>query len=99
MKNYEGKWMGKLFFLILVGLIIYFSIRSIFKPIKKPAKAPKYNSPKQEPETELVQDPECGVYLDPAGSITLKQEGKIYYFCSEECRDRFLNRLNLEEAK
>jgi len=93
MKNYEGKLMGKLFFIILLVSIIYFSIKSIFKPIKKPARTPEYKKSKQEPSTEMVQDPECGIYLDPSCSITIEQEGKIYYFCSEECRDKFLNKL------
>lgn len=42
---------------------------------------------------EMVQDPECGVYVDVDSSISVKDGNKTYYFCSYDCRDKFLERL------
>ena len=36
-----------------------------------------------------VKDPVCGADLDPKVSIHEQREGRDYYFCSEECRDKF----------
>lgn len=37
----------------------------------------------------LVQDPVCKTYIAQRDSIHLRQDGEVYYFCSEQCRDRF----------
>ena len=36
---------------------------------------------------EMVKDPECGTY------ISVRDGDKVYRFCSYECRDKFLERL------
>jgi Cu+-exporting ATPase len=36
-----------------------------------------------------VKDPVCGAQVDPSGSIREQEEGHDYYFCSEECRQKF----------
>jgi len=42
-------------------------------------------------EQTTAQDPVCKMNVDPIGQGTKKIEfeGKIYFFCSEECRDNF----------
>jgi YHS domain-containing protein len=42
-----------------------------------------------------VKDPVCGMYMDPRLAIRLRrqQEGDLY-FCSEECRRRYLSGSN-----
>jgi YHS domain-containing protein len=38
----------------------------------------------------IVTDPVCGMRIDPDdAAATAEHEGKIFYFCSEACRDRF----------
>jgi YHS domain-containing protein len=39
--------------------------------------------------TLLHQDPVCGTYVAAASSLRKISGGKVYHFCSEECRDRF----------
>lgn len=39
--------------------------------------------------TLLHQDPVCGTYVAAASSLRKIIRGKVYHFCSEECRDRF----------
>ena len=39
----------------------------------------------------VVVDPVCGMRIDPDDAVaTVEYEGRIYYFCSEACRDGFL---------
>jgi len=47
----------------------------------------------QEEDTKLIRDPVCGMPLKPE-KIKFKTEfrGKVYYFCSEYCQRRFLER-------
>ncbi len=42
---------------------------------------------------EMVKDPECGTYIDMDSSITVKDGETIHRFCSYDCRDSFLKKL------
>ena len=99
MKNSERRPVGRLFLIALLLLIIYFTIKSFFQPIKKPQKSPQYKKSEHEPETEMVQDPVCGVYVPLESAFTLSYQGKVYYFCSSACREKFQEKLKSGEEK
>ena len=40
---------------------------------------------------EMVQDPRCGVYLPKSSAVLSKRAGKKLYFCSEECKEKFMD--------
>lgn len=40
---------------------------------------------------DLVKDPVCGVYVPVKSAFSANKDGKKVYFCSENCRDRYLN--------
>jgi ribosomal protein L24E len=42
---------------------------------------------------EMVKDPECGAYIEADSGITVRDGETIHRFCSYECRDKFLQRL------
>ncbi len=60
----------------------------------------KKNVEKEKEETqkliangELVKDPECGTYVDPETAISVKNGEERHHFCSYECRDAYIKRL------
>ena len=42
------------------------------------------------PVDELVQDPVCKVYVPRHEAIVLKGQGESIYFCSDKCRDHYV---------
>ncbi len=48
---------------------------------------------------EMVKDPVCGTYVSTSSDIRVKDGDKIYYFCSYECRDNFLKKLEENKQK
>ncbi|MES1262405.1 MAG: YHS domain-containing protein [Acidobacteriota bacterium] len=44
---------------------------------------------KQTGDTLLQQDPVCGTYVSVETSLRKLTGGRVYHFCSAECRDRF----------
>jgi YHS domain-containing protein len=51
-------------------------------------------SAKQVPLTgELKKDPACGTYIAAATSIQEKVGGETFYFCSKQCRDKYVASL------
>jgi YHS domain-containing protein len=66
------------------------------KPRSAPGAAPSgappsgTASPGERSESTLLhQDPVCGTYVAAASSLRKISGGKVYHFCSEECRNRF----------
>lgn len=45
----------------------------------------------------LVEDPVCHTLIPKGQAIRLRQKGKTYYFCSEECCDTFTRESGGEE--
>ncbi len=62
----------------------------VLKRFLSSPKLPKRNPP-QEIQDEMVQDPVCKVYLPKRQAVVLKSpNGMNYYFCSTQCREKFI---------
>ena len=48
---------------------------------------------------EMVKDPECGAYIAVDGNITVRDGATVYRFCSYDCRDAFVRRIQENRAK
>ncbi|MBI5286752.1 MAG: hypothetical protein HY878_04075 [Deltaproteobacteria bacterium] len=44
----------------------------------------------QYPGDELVLDPACKTYIPKDSALRVRDGEMVHYFCSEECRGRFL---------
>ncbi|MBQ4567028.1 MAG: transcriptional regulator [Desulfovibrio sp.] len=42
---------------------------------------------------EMVKDPQCGAYVAVDGNISVRDGDRIYHFCSYDCRDKYLQKL------
>ncbi len=40
-------------------------------------------------QPEKARDPVCGMTVDTASAKSSVNDGRIYYFCSQSCRDKF----------
>ncbi|MDF2877374.1 MAG: hypothetical protein K0S30_470 [Clostridia bacterium] len=54
---------------------------------------------KKEPLKELVSDSVCGQEIDKKEAYRLFKEGKEHFFCSWECREKFLKENHSLEGK
>ncbi len=43
-----------------------------------------------QPIGELKRDPVCGTYVDASSSLKTTAAGQTLYFCSEDCRSKYL---------
>jgi len=74
-------------FLLLFALVyLTIQLARFFHNIKR------YSSPSSPPRLSgvMVKDEVCETYIPEEEAIKEKIDGKIYYFCSQECRRRFL---------
>ena len=48
---------------------------------------------------EMVKDPECGAYIAADSTITVRDGETTYRFCSYDCRDAFVRRIQTDRQK
>lgn len=80
--------------IVLRILFIAFGIW-IFRRLLMAFQAPKRAGSPTTPagaENTMVKDPVCGMYMDSRLAIRLEDRSEALFFCSEECRKKFLNK-------
>lgn len=82
--------MGRILFLLILVICIYFLGRSIFAPRPPHTSGRERGRANKAPlDTELVQDPQCQLYIPRAEAVRRSIRGRTYHFCSRECADKF----------
>ena len=84
--------MWRIFIYVILLGIVYWIARQAFSPRKKSA-----SNLKQSGEV-LVQDPVCKCYLPRSQAQAADFRGEKVFFCSEECRRKFLAGKTLPKA-
>jgi len=82
--------MYRLILIIILLLLSYSIFRYLMKDMTGRAK--KINR-ESEPE-ELVQDPYCKTYIPKRSALRKKVSGRNYYFCKQECLEKFIQNEN-----
>lgn len=78
--------------LLVILALLYLGYR-LFKALVLPQKSTRRTRGEEgltEIDDVMVKDPFCGTYFPEHKAVKGVVEGKTYYFCSTECRDRFL---------
>lgn len=72
---------------LLALFLILWVIGRLFRALAGHGKATNRKPP------PLVQDPACGLYIDPESAVrTLREDGRTVYFCSQDCYDTYLKK-------
>lgn len=81
---------------ILLPLFLFLLVRSMIKSMFATGRQ-VMRRPEPPPDTpqvvvggELKKDPVCGTYVSASVAVTRRVKGEIIYFCSAECRDKFV---------
>ena len=77
--------------LIFLGLLylLYRVVKSWMASLNAPKTGP-YDQRTPEIDDVMVKDPFCEVYFPKRDGIRITYEGQELYFCSTECRDKFI---------
>ena len=84
----------RILYYLVFGWLIYYVYKSFTKGRSSSVeKNPfsKNNSVVQ--GGEFIKDPHCHVYFPKAKAIILNHKGEIYFFCSEDCKKKFIAAL------
>jgi uncharacterized protein len=78
---------------VLAFVATLWFIKRLFRPgYRRNSRAPGSGATNERPQQqkEMVKDPVCGMYMDPRLAIRLEEKGEHLFFCSEECRQKYL---------
>ena len=81
----------------MIKLIIYILLIYVAYKVIKAWAAPSVSTERGEERDSglvddiMIKDPVCGVYFPKKDGIYLNADGRDMYFCSSECRDRFVD--------
>jgi uncharacterized protein len=89
--------------IILVGILIYVLYKILWKGDWFPSLFSRHskgrgNHPQSALE-ELKRDPVCGAYIPGSQAIQHRTGGETRYFCSEECKQKFLEQEKQEKKE
>jgi YHS domain-containing protein len=79
----------------IIGIIAR-AFSSLSNPPAAPRQTPRQNQPRDTQVPlggELKKDPACGTYIATATSLQEKVGGETFYFCSKQCRDKYVASL------
>ncbi len=76
---------------ILAFLGVLWILRRILGLFIAKTVKPSQPDPASGAPTTTVKDPVCGMYMDPRLALPLRHKGEEVFFCSEECRQKYLN--------
>ena len=78
---------AKIFVLAAILAAVFF----FFKIKDKKNDEQKYADDNEEVKAvEMKQDAVCGSYVEETTKYKVRLHDKIYYFCSEECKNKFI---------
>jgi YHS domain-containing protein len=83
------------FLFLILGLWL---LRQVLGKIMKSARPPGMDGNASVAPNNMVKDPVCGMYMDSRLAVRLENRKQSYYFCSEECKDKYLSRSGEEEG-
>ena len=75
-------------FLFILFFLLYRLVKALFFSSTK--KNIEIVPPDKGPgEDEMVQDPNCGIYIVKGDAYPARIKGKSLYFCSKECLEKY----------
>ena len=79
--------------IVIFVLVCYVLYRLFMNDRKKNADKEAKAEKKRMEAGEMVQDPVCGAYVDKETSISVRNGDHVTYFCSYECRQKYLDKI------
>lgn len=87
--------MWKLIILLVLGFVLY----KMFMGDKKKKELDKKKDHEKKAATgQMVKDPVCGAFVPLDGDIRVRDGETVHQFCSYDCRDKFIKRLEALNA-
>ncbi|MDM7998070.1 MAG: hypothetical protein QUT30_20565 [Acidobacteriota bacterium] len=76
---------------ILSAIFLVWILRRLFLLFLGKSRIGRTKGASTEGSNPMVKDPVCGMYMDSRLAIRLQRKQEDIYFCSENCKQKYLN--------
>ena len=84
--------------LLIIGCLLYILYKLLTGSYRKKVRGrQRGSSSENKVQDVLVEDPVCHTYIPKGQAVQLHHNKQMYYFCSNECCERFLKKKGAEE--
>jgi len=80
----------------LTFVVLAYLAYKLFTRSNKNSEVESKSSDSSNNPVELVKDPTCGTFVEKTTNFKVKYYNNIYYFCSEDCRQKFIEKMKSE---
>ncbi len=87
--------MWKLLIIAIAGFVLY---KMFMGDKSKKESDKKKETAKKVAKGEMVKDPVCGAFVSLDSAVRVRDGEKVHHFCSYECRDAFIQRLEASKG-
>ena len=85
---------------LLIALLLVFLVYTLVQSIKQFLERPDSQPPEKTAKGEdMLQDPYCGTFVSRSDSLSCSVGGVQYFFCKEECRDKYIAQVAKDKEK
>ena len=75
----------------LSAIFLVWLFRRVLAPFLGGSKTTRPQADPAASSNQMVKDPVCGMYMDSRLAICIERKREAYYFCSEDCKNKYLN--------
>lgn len=76
--------------MLLPAFILYLMYKIFIKWLRSFIRGKNDNKNKNSNIKDMKRDPVCGIYIPISEAKKVKSGGEFYYFCSDKCREKFI---------
>ena len=85
--------MYRIIFILALFTLLYFLLRSAIRELRERRNAGSQSANQISDKNQMIQDPNCRVFVPKGVAVRDEIGGQIYFFCSRECAKTFQKQL------
>jgi len=85
--------MYRIIFILALFTLLYFLLRSAIRELRERRNAGSQSANQISDKNQMIQDPNCRVFVPKGVAVREEIGGQIYFFCSRECAKTFQKQL------
>lgn len=85
--------MYRIILILTLFTVLYFLLRSAIRELRERRNAGNHSANQISDKNQMIQDPNCRVFVPKGVAVREEIGGQIYFFCSRECAKTFQKQL------
>jgi uncharacterized protein len=90
--------MFSILFRIFLLVFLFWLLRRFLAAFTAAPKRPEPGKNSTGSANHMVKDPVCGMYMDSRLAVRLEGREEDFYFCSEECKNKYLGKSSEDDT-